>query len=412
MTMSEKTFAAYIGLDWADAKHDYCLRSATSEKVEYGKMEHTPALIDQWVMSLKERFSGQPIALCLELKSGPIVSCLLKYDFMCLYFVSPQGLANYRRVFTQSGAKDDPTDAFLQFDFLTKHFSDLKEIKLDDSETRLLDQLTKHRKSFVGEKVKLTRKIQAALKCYYPLILTIFPTIDTAIFCDFIKRWPNLSKLKKARRKTLEEFFKTHRCGRADVICNRIELIDTAIALTDDEAVIKPYQRYALGSVVLLKKTLETVKEYDVEITKIFKHHKDSHIFASFPGAGNVLAPRLLTAFGTDRSVFSSASEVTKYSGIAPVLERSGKKVWIHWRFKCSKFLRQTFVEWANQTIKYSYWAKAFYEEKRAQGKAHQATIRALAFKWIRIMYRCWKNHTIYDESKYLFALKKHGVKS
>jgi len=35
--------------------------------------------------------------------------------------------------------------------------------------------------------------------------------------------------------------------------------------------------------------------------------------------------------------------------------------------------------------------------------------IRALAFKWIRIVFRCWKSNTPYDESTYLKALKKRG---
>ena len=69
--------------------------------------------------------------------------------------------------------------------------------------------------------------------------------------------------------------------------------------------------------------------------------------------------------------------------------------------------MRQTFVEWANKSIRYSFWAREFYDKKRASGKSHQATLRALAFKWIRILFRCWKDKTLYDEAKYLFALKK-----
>ncbi len=409
--MNEKQFAAHIGLDWADEKHDYCLQDAASQKLEYGSFKHTPLLIDQWVSGLRKRFNHRPVAICLELKSGPIVSCLSKYDFITLFFVAPQALASYRKVFTQSGGKDDPTDAFLQFDYLTKHFSNLQEVTLDSQDSRMLDELTVHRKSFVDEKVKLTNKITATLKAYYPLALDIFSDLDTLIFCDFVQRWPNLSKLKGARRETLEKFFKSHRCGRVDLINRRIELISTAISLTDDDAIIKPYQRRMLGLVSSLKPMLETIKAYDTEITTVFEQHQDRDIFASFPGAGDILAPRLLAAFGSDRNAFSSADEVNRCVGIAPVVERSGKKTWIHWRFKCSRFLRQTFVEWANQTIKYSFWARAFYDEKRAQGKSHQATIRALAFKWIRIMFRCWKSHTPYDEAKYLFALKKAGNK-
>lgn len=72
----------------------------------------------------------------------------------------------------------------------------------------------------------------------------------------YIERWPNLSKLKKARRDTLETFFKSHRSGRVDLINRRIALINTTIALTDDDAVIKPYQRYLLGLISLLKPLL------------------------------------------------------------------------------------------------------------------------------------------------------------
>jgi Transposase IS116/IS110/IS902 family len=98
-----------------------------------------------------------------------------------------------------------------------------------------------------------------------------------------------------------------------------------------------------------------------------------------------------------------------KYSGIAPVTQRSGKKCWVHWRWQCPKFLRQTFVEWAGQTINKSFWAGAFYRQQRAKGSSYQAAVRALAFKWIRILYRCWQTGTRYDESVYLNALRKRG---
>ncbi len=87
--------------------------------------------------------------------------------------------------------------------------------------------------------------------------------------------------------------------------------------------------------------------------------------------------------------------------------ERSGKKSWVHWRWQCPTFLRQTFVEWAGQTINKSFWAGAFYHQQRAKGSTYQAAVRALAFKWIRILYRCWMTRTPYDETKYLNALKR-----
>src|SRR5712691_11172128 len=109
------------------------------------------------------------------------------------------------------------------------------------------------------------------------------------------------------------------------------------------------------------------------------------------------------------RDRFPDAAALQKYSGIAPVTERSGKKHWVHWRAQCPKFLRQTFVEWAAETIPRSFWAGAYYQQQRAKGCSHQVALRALAFKWVRILYRCWQTRTPYDESTYLNALKRRG---
>jgi len=114
-------------------------------------------------------------------------------------------------------------------------------------------------------------------------------------------------------------------------------------------------------------------------------------------------------AFGEDRKKFSSAESFCRYASIAPVTERSGKKEWVHWRYSCPRFLRHTFVEWANESIRFSFWAKAFYLLQRERGKTHQMAVRSLAFKWVRILYRCWQEWKPYDEAKYLMALKAMG---
>lgn len=49
------------------------------------------------------------------------------------------------------------------------------------------------------------------------------------------------------------------------------------------------------------------------------------------------------------------------------------------------------------------------FAHPRARGCSYQAALRALAFKWIGIVYRCWKTSTVYDENVYLRALPRHG---
>lgn len=129
----------------------------------------------------------------------------------------------------------------------------------------------------------------------------------------------------------------------------------------------------------------------------------------SLPGAGPNYAARLTAALGTDRERWQSADELARLSGIAPVLERSGKSCRVRWRYFCPKFLRQSFVEYAGESVRHSFWARAYYEQQRAKGQSYQAAVRTLAFKWIRIIYRCWKSRTAYDEVKYLEGLRKKG---
>ena len=189
----------------------------------------------------------------------------------------------------------------------------------------------------------------------------------------------------------------------------RLASIKAASPLTVDEAVIIPHRLQALVLVEQLRVQLDAIKRFDKEIQTLANKHVDYALFSALPGAGPSLAPRLLVAFGEQRARYHNAADLQKYAGVATVTERSGKKHWVHWRWQCPTFLRQTFVEWAAQTINKSFWAGAYYRQQREKGCTYQAAVRALAFKWIRILYRCWQTRTPYNESKYLKALERRG---
>ena len=404
-----EAFAAFVGLDWADAKHDICLQVAGSTRREFLRLEHRPEVIDAWVCTLRTRFNGQPIAVCLELNKGPIVSALQNYNFLVLFPVNPLTVAKYREAFTPSRAKDDPTDAELQVELLLKHRDKLTPLVPQSPTMRALAQLVEHRRRLVGDKVRLTNRLTSALKNYFPHVLQWFQDKDTAIFGDFLSRWPTLKAAQLARRATLERFFRAHHVRSVDVITAHIEAIKNAVALTTDEGVIAPNTLLVQALVAQLRVTLQAIADFDTAIAQRAQAHPDFPLFDALPGAGAVFAPRLLVAFGEQRERFTSAAELQKYAGIAPVTERSGKKSWVHWRLQCPTFLRQTFVEWAAESIRHSFWAQVYYQQQRDKGKAHQAAVRALAFKWIRILYRCWHERLPYDESTYLQALHRRG---
>src|SRR5215475_2983860 len=156
---SHDTFAAFVGLDWADAKHDGCLQAAGSAKRECFELEHTPEAIDAWVPALRTRFHGQPVALCLELTKGPLVCALRKYDFLVLFPINPLTLARYRAAFTPSRAKDDPSDAALQLELLLTHRDKLPPLHPQRPAMRALAQLVEPRRRVVGDKVRMTHRL-------------------------------------------------------------------------------------------------------------------------------------------------------------------------------------------------------------------------------------------------------------
>ena len=407
-TPTGTTFSAHVGLDWADAKHDFCLQPDDAGEREFGRFVHKPDQIDAWARGLKERFGGT-IAVALELTKGPIVYALQKYDFIVLFPVNPSMLAKYREAFHPSHAKDDPTDAELALDLMLRYPEQCLPLHPQSVAMRTLGHLVEHRRRLVDDRKRTTNRLVDALKQYFPQVLDWFERRDTLVFCDFLTRWSTLAQVKNARTATLESFFHDHNVRRPRLIAERVDGIRHAMPLTEDIAVIRSYRLFTLALVDQLRVTLQAIARLDQEIAAIAPTLPDYSLFNTLPGSGPILTPRLQTAFGEQRERFQNAGQLQRYSGVAPVTQRSGKKSWVHWRWQCPIFVRQTFVEWAAQTINKSFWAGAYYRQQRAKGSSHQVAVRALAFKWIRIVHRCWQTHTPYDESRYLMALKLRG---
>ncbi len=406
--LNKTSFTDFIGIDWSDTKHDVCIQSANGEEREFDVIPHQVERLDEWVHTLQRRF-GSPIAVAVELSKGPIVYALQKHDCFVIYPVNPTTLAEYRKAFTPSREKDDPTDAELALDLILLHPEHFKPLQPQSAAIRTLTTLVEQRRRLVDDRKRITNRLRDALKQYYPQTLEWFEQIDTVLFCDFLTRWPTLTQVKRARQNTLKIFFHQHNMRFVHVLEARLASIKTATPLTRDEAVIVPYRLQVLVLVEQLRVALTAIQQFDEEIEKLAQQHVDYALFRALPGAGPSLAPRLLVAFGEQRERYPNAADLQKYAGVAPVTERSGKKCWVHWRLQCPTFLRQTFVEWAAQTINKSFWAGAYYRQQRAKGCTYQAAVRALAFKWIRILYRCWQTRTPYDESKYLKALERRG---
>ncbi len=395
----------FIGMDWADQKHDVYVIDRNG-KGFHRVLEHSAENIEAWVGEMLKLADGQPIAIMLEQSRGALIYALMFREDVLLYPINPKQLARYRESYP-GGGKDDPTDAMYLARMLSERITTLKAWLPDDENTRLIANLSQQRRKIVDGQTKLRQQLKALLKSYFPIVLELFgKDYQLSLLLSVLCRWTDPRKLRRADRRLIRRVLSDHSIRNEEQQNEIIERIRGAQLLTRDDALITP----SALSVKLLAKQIQlsqkTIEEFEAATAEAMNKHPDAHLFTNLPGAGKALAPRLLCAFGSQRDRWEDADSLASFSGIAPVTRKSGKSCVVHRRYACPKYLRQTFHEFADHARRWCEWSQAFYAQMRAKGAKHHAAIRALAYKWIRIIYRVWKTRKPYDEGRYIQQLK------
>jgi Transposase len=260
---------AFVGIDWADRKHDVCLQVAGCDTREFSVLPHHPERMAQWAQALRQRFEGRPIAVCLELRTGPLLSALQPYDFLVLFPVNPTTLAKSREAFCLSHAKDDPTDAELALELLMAHRDLLTALHPQSIAMRPVQRLVEQRRTLVADKVHLTNRLTAALKPYFPQVLEWFKGKDTVVFCDFLTRWPTLKQAQQARKARLTAFFHEPNGRYPHIVEERPQAILQATPLTFDAGVIVPNRLLVEVLIQQLRVVLQAIGRFDREIAQL-----------------------------------------------------------------------------------------------------------------------------------------------
>jgi transposase len=408
-TLPAGEFAALIGLDWGDKEHAIALRPRQAgAPIENLVLEHSAENLHDWLSKLAERFNHQRVAVAIESSKGAVVAALMEHPWLVIYPIHPSTSRRFSTAFTPSRAKNDMPDAIALLEILENHRHRLRMLIGQDPETRRVTMLVEARRKLVDRRTMLTNGITSLLKNYYPQALKMVgKTLYAPLALDFLQRWPELAVLQRTKPSTLRSFYTQHRVRSAEIIEERLEVLAKARPLTEDRVLceVSVLQLQALVAEIRVLNT--QVANLEKAIASAFASHPDADLFKSLPGAGEAMAPRLCALFGMERNRWSDAAELQKYYGIAPVIERSGKKRFVHWRWSAPLFARQTLVEWAGLSVTSCRWAKAFYLQQEQRQKGRSAILRALAFKWLRILWRLWKNREPYDDARYLKQLQE-----
>ena len=399
-----------IGLDRSDKKADLHLITTATGQRRSQTIDTAPEALWEWLLELRQQHPQARVGLCLEQPAVHLIAFLESYDWITLYPINPITLQKFREAFVTSRAKDDAKDAFYLAELLLTHHDQFQPWAPEDSATCAVQQLVFHRRAVVDERTGLTNRLIALLKQYFPQALVLCgEDLWRPLATRFLLKWTSLQTVQKAKPATLKAFYYLNGSRSAKLMEQRLALVAKAVPVTDETALIESVALRVQLICRQLQLVQQTIQSYEKQIAAAYAAHPDREIFASLPGAGPVLGPRLLASMGSQRERFGAAADLQHYTGIAPVTKRSGGSCYIHRRYLCPKFHKQSFHEYAKESILWSRWAAAYYLQQRTKGCPHHTAVRALAYKWQRVIFRCWQNRTPYQEARYEAALRKSG---
>lgn len=397
-----------IGLDWADTSHVFHLRNPDGRPLT-GHFQQEPRAIEEQIQTWRKQFPDRQYAVAIETTQGPLVAALLQHPDVVIYPINPAALANYRKAFAHGGGKNDPSDARLLAEYLEHRIEKLRPLRRDEPLTREIAALAEDRRRLVDRRTAICNELKAMLKQYYPAVLQLKAA---KIYADFLLRfmlkYPTLEAAQKDGASRIRKFLfgvsvKKHH------VEDRVATIMNARPLTADPVHLRICSRKTMTLCQLIVTYNKQIATYDKDLKKLVVQHADYPIFASLPAGSQATQGRLIAALGDDRDRFANAQSLQNASGIAPLTTQSGRQRFVSCRWACSKFMRQTFHEFAGLTIRRSKWAAAYYQLQTSKGKSPQMAKRALAYKWQRIIFRCWHDRVPYDEAQYINRLRTTG---
>jgi transposase len=399
-----------IGLDRSDKKADLHLITTATGQRRSQTIDTAPEALWEWLLELRQQHPQARVGLCLEQPAVHLIAFLESYDWITLYPINPITLQKFAKPSSPAAPRTTPRTPSILAELLLTHHDQLQPWAPEDSATRAVQQLVFHRRAVVDERTALTNRLIALLKQYFPQALVLCgEDLWRPLATRFLLKWSSLQAVQKAKPATLKQFYHLNGSRSAKLLEQRLALVAKAVPVTDETALIESFALRVQLICRQLQLVQQTLRSYEQQIASAYAAHPDHEIFASLPGAGPVLGPRLLASMGSQRERFGAAADVQQYTGIAPVTKRSGGSCYIHRRYLCPKFHKQSFHEYAKESILWSRWAAAYYLQQRVKGSPHHTAVRALAFKWQRVIFRCWQNRTPYQEAIYEAALKKSG---
>jgi transposase len=391
-------------MDWSEEKHDVVWMNEAGAEVAYLCISHNLEGFLQFDAA-REKL-GLAVADCvigLETAHNLLIDYLTGQGYT-VYILPPSQVRSNQGRFRQSGAKDDPADARLIADILRTDHGCLRPWKPDSLLTRQISAKLSWSMQLREQIVRFSNRLRAVLLRYYPAALQVFSSgLTSQIAPEFILAYPTPQAAKALTLPEFEAFARQHRYANPDLLPKCFARLQAVYPQASPEIMLI-YQQGAVQLAHLLLETTHTRLQVLAELQKLYRQHSKYAIFASLPGAGEVIGPALLAHFGDDLSRFPHPASVQALAGTAPITKRSGKHKTVLFRYACDKEWRFICQEWANllgNKVR-SPIAVAYFHQIRPHCNSDQHAFRCVANRWLALAWKLWQTDQTYDEAYHL----------
>jgi transposase len=393
----------YAGIDWATRSHAVCV------------VDHTGAVRARFqVPNTGKTFAGLVRRLvklgvagvAIERPDGPLVEALLDAGLRVVV-ITPRQVKHLRGRYRASGAKSDPGDAYVLADVLRGDGHRLKPLTPDSDPTKVLRALSRTRNGLLKARIGLVNQLAAQLERCFPGAIGLFSELHGPIAIAFLRRYPtNLAAAELTAARLGAFLRRLHYPGRTSVtvLLDRIRQAPTAASSPTEAA---GRTSCVLALLDAIQAITRQERELEADITERLEVHADQHTFTHLPKAGRgVRAAALLGEIGDVRARFPDEEALAALGGVAPVTITSGQRRVVKFRWACDKKLRAALVDFADDSRHASAWAAHVYADALRRTRRHQHAVRILARAWVRVIWRCWHDHTAYDPAKHRGAVR------
>ena len=389
--------AVFGGIDWGGSFHQLCLIDADGTVRLQRRVTHDVAGLAE----LDHILAAQTAALrvAIERAEGLLVEHLLALGVE-VYCISPKIAARARERYRLAASKSDTLDAFVLADTLRHEHRHWRPVAPPSPLLAELRAVTRDRQRVLYAQQGCESQLRAIMDAYYPAPLHLFSALDRDISLDFIADYPTPEQAGRIGVARMEAFCRRHSySGRThpDVLVERLR--PHLLSASEGTVAGKSFSANLFADQLrLLNRNL---RAYDKKLDQLLDAHPDAAIFRSFPGIGPLVAATLISEMGEDRSRYPTPGALLAESGLAPVTRASGRTRQVRFRYAANRRMRHAIDWWAFVATREDDWSRAVYDAGRARGQAKYRTLRGLGARWMRILWRCWTDHTTYDPDRH-----------